>query len=59
MAIFISGVNNSDKNAEGLVNVRALKFSYRGICRLIFTAMRNIRKNETLFLNYNGDSAIL
>lgn len=58
IAIFISGVNNSDKDAATLENVRAMKFSYRGISRLIFTALRDIQPKETLYLNYNGDRAI-
>ena len=58
MAIFISGINNSEENAAFLENVKALKFSYKGISRLIFCALRDIRPNETLYLNYNGDKAI-
>jgi hypothetical protein len=42
IAIFISGVNNSEKDAASRENVRALKFSYRGVIRLIFTALKDI-----------------
>jgi hypothetical protein len=58
IAIFISGINNTQQDAENLENVRALKFAYKGICRLILIANRTIYPHETLYLNYNGDKAI-
>lgn len=58
IAIFISGINNQNKDIKVLENVRVLKFIYRGICRLILVTMKDILENQTLYLNYNGDSAI-
>lgn len=58
IAIFISGINNSEKDAKAKENVRAVKFSYKGVCRVLFVATRDIAPRETLFLNYNGDKAI-
>jgi hypothetical protein len=57
-AIFISGINNSSKEAINIENVRAIKFVYWGIARLIFVTSRDIDQYETLYLNYNGDKAI-
>ena len=36
------------------VNVRAVRFSYLGRIRIIFIAKKDIKKGETLFLNYNA-----
>jgi hypothetical protein len=51
-------VNNSEKDAKTKENVKAVKFCYRGVCRVLFVATRDIAPRETLFLNYNGDKAI-
>ena len=58
ISIFISGINNQDEEIKALENIRVLKFLYRGICRLILLAMRDISRDETLYINYNGDRAI-
>jgi hypothetical protein len=58
IAIFISGINNADEEARQLENVRAMKFMYRGIARLILVTNREILPRETLYLNYNGDRAV-
>lgn len=36
-----------------MVNVHALKFSYKGRIRIIFVTKKNVEKGETLYLNYN------
>ena len=58
IAIFISGINNAEKDSFEMENVRAIKFMYRGIARLILCTMRVISPRETLYLNYNGDRAV-
>ena len=58
IAIFISGINNNDVNGEEMENVKAVKFMYKGIARLILCTLRDIAAKETLYLNYNGDRAV-
>ena len=54
MSRFICGVNNQDKDNLKVVNVKAVRFSYRGRVHIIFVAKKNILKGDTLFLNYNA-----
>lgn len=54
MSRFICGVNNFSRENIKSINVKAVRFSYKGRMRIIFIAKRDIRKGDTLFLNYNA-----
>lgn len=56
MSRFICGVNNWDKEQMRRVNVKGVRFSYKGRLHIVFVAKKPIEKGECLFLNYNDGS---
>jgi hypothetical protein len=51
---FFSGINNNDRNSKKLINVKALRFSYKGRVRILFYTGKNIQAGDELYFDYNG-----
>ena len=45
---FVCGINNFDRSQKKIVNVKAVRFSYKGKMRIIFVAKKNIEKGTGL-----------
>ena len=56
IARFISGINNSDPNYKKLVNVFSSRVSINSSVHILLIASRNIKKNEILYYDYNGEA---
>ena len=54
IARFFSGINNENKEGKKILNVEAMRFSYKGRVRIIFYAKKNIQAGDGLYFDYNG-----
>ena len=55
IARFLSGVNNTT-DFEDQVNFFSTKISINGVVRILLVAKKDIKKNDILYYNYNGDT---
>jgi len=54
LARFLSGINNSDKNAKRFKqNVKSVRFNVEGRARVFLYAARTIKQGEVLYYDYN------
>lgn len=54
IARFLSGINNHTEEGRSKQNVRCVRYSINGEARVILIAMRDIRKGERLYYDYNA-----
>eukprot|EP00897_Mesotaenium_endlicherianum_P010576 jgi/Mesen1/9547/ME000064S08890 len=54
IARFISGINNHSRGARKKINVRSIRFDVSGEARALLVAVRDIRRGERLYYDYNG-----
>lgn len=54
LARFLSGVNNFNAKLKKKQNVYSYRMSINGSVHILLVAMRNIKKGEILYYNYNG-----
>ena len=55
IARFISGINNLI-NFENMVNVFSAKVAINGIVHILLIALKDIKKDDILYYNYNADT---
>lgn len=53
-ARFLSGINNKNREGRKKINVRSVRFNVRGEAHTLLVAIRDIRKGERLYYDYNG-----
>ena len=56
IARFISGANNSDPNFKKFINVISRRVSINSSVHILLIASKNIKKNEILYYDYNGET---
>lgn len=54
IARFISGINNSDKNARKKQNVNSSRYDIDGKVHVLLYASKTIKKGEILYYDYNA-----
>ncbi|KAK4416740.1 putative Histone-lysine N-methyltransferase ATXR5 [Sesamum alatum] len=54
IARFISGINNHTLEGRKKQNVKCVRYSVNGECRVLLVAKRDIAKGERLYYDYNG-----
>ncbi|KAL6523079.1 putative Histone-lysine N-methyltransferase atxr5 [Orobanche hederae] len=54
IACFISGINNHTPEGRKKQNVKCVRYSINGECRVLLVATRDIAKGERLYYDYNG-----
>nr|XP_017251377.1 PREDICTED: probable Histone-lysine N-methyltransferase ATXR5 [Daucus carota subsp. sativus] len=54
IARFISGINNRSKEGNKKKNLKSVRYSVHGECRVFLVAIRHIAEGERLYYNYNG-----
>jgi hypothetical protein len=54
LARFISGINNYDEKSAKKQNVKSIKYDIDGSAHIILYASKTIKKNETLYYDYNA-----
>ena len=54
IARFISGINNYDLKSRKKQNVKSIKFEIDGSAHVLLYACKTIKKNETLYYDYNA-----
>ncbi|KAJ8551558.1 hypothetical protein K7X08_021573 [Anisodus acutangulus] len=51
---FINGINNHSPEGKKKQNLKCVRYSVNGACRVILVAGRDIAKGERLYYDYNG-----
>ncbi|XP_073018470.1 probable Histone-lysine N-methyltransferase ATXR5 [Primulina eburnea] len=54
IARFINGINNYTPEGRKKQNVKCVRYSVNGECRVLLVATRDISKGERLYYDYNG-----
>ncbi|CAK9143978.1 unnamed protein product [Ilex paraguariensis] len=54
IARFISGINNHTSEGRKKQNLKCVRYSVNGECRVFLVATRDIAKGERLYYDYNG-----
>ncbi|KAL7612771.1 probable Histone-lysine N-methyltransferase ATXR5 [Lactuca sativa] len=54
IARFINGINNFSSEAKKKQNLKCVRYSVNGECRVLLVATRDIAKGERLYYDYNG-----
>lgn len=54
IARFLSGINNNVKGARKKLNCRSVRFSVGGQTRVLLITIRDVKKGERLYYDYNG-----
>ena len=54
IARFISGINNTDPKSKKKINLLSSRYDIDGKIHILLYASRNIKKNETLYYDYNA-----
>ncbi|XP_047317279.1 probable Histone-lysine N-methyltransferase ATXR5 [Impatiens glandulifera] len=54
IARFINGINNHTLDGKKKKNIKCVRYSVNGECRVLLVAMRDIAKGERLYYDYNG-----
>ncbi|PWA49618.1 Histone-lysine N-methyltransferase ATXR5 [Artemisia annua] len=54
IALFINGMNNFTPEAKKQRNLKCVRYSVNGECRVLLFATRDIAKGERLYYDYNG-----
>ncbi|KAJ9541359.1 hypothetical protein OSB04_027865 [Centaurea solstitialis] len=54
IARFINGINNFTPDAKKKQNLKCVRYSVYGECRVLLVATRDIAKGERLYYDYNG-----
>ncbi|KAJ4788345.1 Histone-lysine N-methyltransferase [Rhynchospora pubera] len=54
IARFINGINNHTQDGKKKQNLKCVRFDVDGECRVLLVAIRDIRKGERLYYDYNG-----
>ncbi|KAK6125606.1 hypothetical protein DH2020_040650 [Rehmannia glutinosa] len=54
IARFISGINNHTPEGRKKQNIKCVRYSVNGECRVLLVATRDIAKGERLYYDYNG-----
>ncbi|KAI7734621.1 hypothetical protein M8C21_018965 [Ambrosia artemisiifolia] len=54
IARFINGINNFSPEAKKKQNLKCVRYSVNGECRVLLVATRDIAKGERLYYDYNG-----
>ncbi|XP_052198034.1 probable Histone-lysine N-methyltransferase ATXR5 isoform X2 [Diospyros lotus] len=54
IARFISGINNHTPEGRKKQNLKCVRYSVNGECRVLLVATRDIAKGERLYYDYNG-----
>lgn len=54
IARFISGINNHTVEGKKKQNVKCVRYSVNGECRVLLVATRDVAKGERLYYDYNG-----
>ncbi|PWA39460.1 Histone-lysine N-methyltransferase ATXR5 [Artemisia annua] len=54
IARFINGINNFTPEAKKKQNLKCVRYSVHGECRVLLVATRDIAKGERLYYDYNG-----
>ncbi|KAJ3693968.1 hypothetical protein LUZ60_009448 [Juncus effusus] len=55
IARFINGINNHTPDGKKKQNLKCVRFDVDGECRVLLIAIRDIRKGERLYYDYNGE----
>ncbi|CAI0436956.1 unnamed protein product [Linum tenue] len=55
IARFINGINNHTPEGRRKQNLKCVRYSVNGECRVLLIANRDIPKGERLYYDYNGD----
>ncbi|XP_059307883.1 probable Histone-lysine N-methyltransferase ATXR5 isoform X2 [Lycium ferocissimum] len=51
---FINGINNHSPEGKKKQNLKCVRYSVNGACRVLLVALRDIAKGERLYYDYNG-----
>lgn len=54
IARFINGINNHTLDGKKKQNLKCVRYSVNGECRVLLVATRDIAKGERLYYDYNG-----
>lgn len=54
IARFISGINNYDGKGVKKQNVKSIRYDIDGQVHVLLYAAKNIKKNDTLYYDYNA-----